>query len=125
MPSVVDADFIVGEGSFLDAVGGQRFDYAVASHVIEHIPDMIGWLWEVWSVLRDGAVLSLAVPHADHIFDAPRRRTSFADLLEPYFDRATRPSSRHIVDAGLGAALFYGHDMLDAAFKAFHLANRS
>jgi len=81
IPSVVDPDFAVGDGDFLTAVGDLRFDYAIASHVIEHVPDMIGWLWQIWSVLQDGAVLSLAVPHAAKMFDARRRLTNLADLF--------------------------------------------
>jgi hypothetical protein len=125
IPSMVDPDFVVGDGDFLAAVGDLRFDYAVASHVIEHVPDMIGWLWQIWSVLQDGAVLSLAVPHAAKMFDAKRRLTTLADLLDPYFARATRPGARHIVDAALGGALFYGKDVAAAAFDAFHLANHA
>jgi SAM-dependent methyltransferase len=125
MTLLEEPDFVLGEGSFLDAVGDRRFDYAIASHVIEHVPDMIGWLWQVWSVLKDGAVLSLAVPHAEKIFDAHRRRTTLADLLDPYFGRAVRPGARQIVDAALGSALFYGNDVLQAAFDAFHRANHA
>jgi len=125
LPALAEPDFAVGARPFLEAVGELRFDYAIASHVIEHVPDVIGWLWEVWSVLRDGAVLSLAVPHADKMFDARRRLTTLADLLDPYFGRATQPGARHIVDAALGAALYYGKDAVDAAFHAFHLANHA
>jgi len=125
LPSLNEPDFVSGEGSFLQAVGHLRFDYAIASHVIEHVPDMIGWLWQVWSVLKDGAVLSLAVPHAEKMFDAQRRLTTFADLLDPYFSRALRPGARQIVDAALGRALFYGKDVIEAAHAAFHLANHA
>jgi hypothetical protein len=123
LSALSDPDYVLGGGCLQDAVGAARFGYAVASHVIEHVPDMIGWLWQVWAVLENGAVLSLAIPHAAHSFDKHRRLTTLADLVEPYFSRATRPGSRHIVDAALGDALYYGKDLMDCAFEAFHLAN--
>jgi hypothetical protein len=104
-------------------LGARRFGYAIASHVIEHVPDMIGWLWQIWSVLDDGAVLSLAIPHAQKIFDARRRLTTFADLVEPYFNKVTRPTARPIIDAALGSALFHNTSVVEAAYKSFHLAN--
>jgi len=125
IPAVADPDFAVGDGDFLSTVGDLRFDYAIASHVIEHVPDVIGWLWQIWSVLQDGAVLSLAVPHADKMFDAKRRLSTLADLLDPFFSRATQPGARQIVDAALGSALFHGQGVPTAAFHAFHLANHA
>jgi len=125
LPALVDPDFAIGGAPFVDVVGALRFDYAIASHVIEHVPDVIGWLWQVWSVLRDGAVLSLAIPHAEKIFDARRAVTTLADLTEPYFGKATRPGPRQIIDAMLGSAAYYGKDMVEAAFTSFHLANHA
>jgi len=125
LPALVDPDFAIGDGDFLTAVGGLRFDYAIASHVIEHVPDVIGWLWQIWSVLEDGAVLSLAVPHKEKMFDAKRTLTTMADMMEPYHSRATQPTARQIMDAAMGSAAFYGKDPQEAVFQAFHLANHA
>jgi trans-aconitate methyltransferase len=38
------------------------FDYCVATHVMEHVPDTIGWLNQIFEVMHDGAVLALALP---------------------------------------------------------------
>jgi SAM-dependent methyltransferase len=49
------------------------FDWVLASHVIEHVPDMIGWLADVAAVLADGGMLSLIIPDRrffDHCYDA-------------------------------------------------------
>ena len=34
------------------------FDYGVATHVMEHVPDTVGWLNQILEVMRDGAVRS-------------------------------------------------------------------
>ena len=123
--ALVEPDYVVGSGTYLAATGGRRFGYAVASHVIEHVPDMVGWLWELWSVLEDGAVLALAVPHAERTFDSRRHLSSMAELTDAYFSRLVRPSPRQIIDAMIGSALHHGADLKDQVFKAFHLANHA
>ena len=123
--ALVEPDYVVGEGSYAAATGGRRFGYAVASHVVEHVPDMVGWLWQLWSVLEDGAVLALAVPHAERIFDSRRRLSSMAELVDAYFSRLVRPSPRQIIDAMIGSALHHGADVRDQTFHAFHKANHS
>jgi hypothetical protein len=62
---MVVPDFTTGHAPFTEVVGERRFDDAVASHVIEHVPDFVGWLWNIWSVLKEKSVLSMAIPHAE------------------------------------------------------------
>ena len=122
---LVEPDYVVGEGTYSAATGGRIFGYAVASHVVEHVPDMVGWLWELWSVLDDGAVLALAVPHAERTFDSRRRLSTMAELADAYFSRLVRPSPRQIIDAMMGSALHHGTDVAEQIFQAFHLANHT
>ncbi|UQX10570.1 class I SAM-dependent methyltransferase [Candidatus Mycobacterium methanotrophicum] len=44
-------DIVVGPSGIGDAVGSRRFHYVVASHVIEHIPNPLGWFNDVFSVI--------------------------------------------------------------------------
>jgi SAM-dependent methyltransferase len=125
LPALAEPDFVTGARTIPEVVGAKRFDYCVASHVIEHVPDMIGWLWQIWAVLQEDGVLSLAVPHAEHSFDKCRQLTTLADLAESFFARATQPGTRQIIDAILGDALYAKTDVLAAAFKGFHLANHA
>ena len=54
------------------------YQHVVASHVIEHVPDMVGWLRDVAQVLTwDGALL-LAVPDRRYCFDVHRTRRPWA-----------------------------------------------
>jgi SAM-dependent methyltransferase len=83
----------------------QFLDYVVASHVIEHVPDFVGWLDEVHATLRpasrDGSgsgVLRLAVPDKRYCFDRLRSTSVFCDLVEAYALRRRRPSARCILD---------------------------
>ena len=76
-------DFIWDDGKPLrEAIPANLvFDYVIASHVIEHAPDMIGWLRQVAGVLRTGGILSLAVPDKRFTFDEGRELTTLDQLL--------------------------------------------
>ncbi len=74
------------------------WDYVVASHVIEHVPDMIGWLRELAVRLKPGGIVSLAIPDKRWTFDCRRELTSLSMLLEAHFEGWTRPSVRQCLD---------------------------
>ena len=96
---IVDVSYIWGESSLEEAIGtDKKFDYVIASHVVEHVPDMITWLQEIAAVLKPGGVLSLAIPDKRYTFDILRRETVPADLIEAYDRRSRKPSSGQIFD---------------------------
>ena len=39
--NIVNVDFVCPDGDFVKAVAGNPFDYIVASHVIEHVPNIL------------------------------------------------------------------------------------
>ncbi len=71
---IVDVDYVWRPGTRLrDAVGADApFDFVVASHLIEHIPNPIGWFQQVAEILRPGGIISLVVPDKRFCFDARR-----------------------------------------------------
>jgi hypothetical protein len=66
--------------------------------VIEHVPDMIGWLADLASVLRPGGILSLAVPDKRYSFDVRRRCTELAELVDAHVSQRQYPSVGQIFD---------------------------
>ena len=95
---IVPVSYVWGASTLSEAVGDRRFDYVIASHVIEHVPDPIGWLREIAAVLKPGGVLSLAIPDKRWTFDCRREVTSVSALIESYFEKHRRPTIRHCVD---------------------------
>jgi len=96
---IVDVDYVWGEKNLKELTGNEcPFDYIIASHVIEHVPDFIGWLKEIRSVLKTGGILSLAIPDKRFTFDYFRQVTKPADILEAYLLQEKKPSLRHIFD---------------------------
>ena len=97
---IVDVDIVWGSTRLAEAFGTRHpVDYVVASHVIEHVPNMIGWLDELRGILRPGGLIKLAVPDRRATFDICRRETDLVDLLVAYVCGATRPQLREILDA--------------------------
>lgn len=100
---VVDIDYVlITDDGVLSvstaAAAGAPFDWVVASHVIEHVPDVIGWLSDLAAVMRDGARLSLVVPDRRYCFDARRPPTTVGEMLLAHASGDTRPSVRAIFD---------------------------
>lgn len=71
-------------------------DYVVASHVIEHIPDLISWLHELASVLKPSGEIRLIVPDRRFTFDYLRREVRLNDVIYANLMQARAPL-RHIV----------------------------
>lgn len=95
---VVNVDFVFLEKTLKEVVNGTMFDYAIASHVIEHVPDVLWWLKEIAEVLKDGGVLSLAIPDKRFTFDILREVTTSGKMLEAYLQHQRRPSPMDLFD---------------------------
>jgi len=96
---IVPVDIVWPGGTLKDRLPGPlAFDYCLASHVIEHVPDVIGWIREVCSVLRPGGLLSLAIPDKQRTFDFRRATAVPADLIDAFVRGLTRPSPRQVFD---------------------------
>jgi SAM-dependent methyltransferase len=70
---------VIARGEELPFEDGS-YDFVFSSHVIEHIPDPIGGLYEWVRVAR--RLVVVVVPHRDRTFDAERPLTSVDELLE-------------------------------------------
>ena len=82
-----------------EAVGRDApYAWVVASHVIEHVPDVIGWLGDIASVLADDGELVLAIPDRRFCFDARRQATSVGQMIHAHDLRSTVPSVRAVFD---------------------------
>jgi SAM-dependent methyltransferase len=92
-----------------------RYRYVVASHVIEHIPDLIGFLTAVGRLLGPGGVLSLAIPDKRHCFDFFRPLTSTGELLEAHAAGRKRHTLRVAFDAVAYATVRSGSIAWDAS----------
>jgi SAM-dependent methyltransferase len=92
-------DHVSAGGSVFDAVGEEgRFGWIVASHVIEHTPDMVRFLLDCQRLLQPDGVLALAVPDKRMSFDALRPLTSTGDVLQAHLEGRTRHTPGRVFD---------------------------
>jgi SAM-dependent methyltransferase len=99
LDKIVKVDAVWGSQTLEDCLGPDRkVDYVLASHVIEHVPDLITWLAEIRSVLRPGGTLRLAVPDRRYTFDYLRPESRIYDVLDSYIRRARAPLPRVILE---------------------------
>ena len=80
------------------AAPGGPYDWVMASHVIEHVPDLIGWLDQVADLVVDGGNLVLAVPDRRYCFDAHRPSTTIGQMLQAHDLGESVPSVRAVYD---------------------------
>jgi SAM-dependent methyltransferase len=77
----------------------RTFDYIIASHVIEHTPDLIGWLRTLLGWLAPGGRVILAVPDKRYCFDYLRAPSTVGALIEAYLEGRRRPGFSAVYDA--------------------------
>jgi len=82
------------------------YQHVVASHVIEHVPDMIGWLRDVAEVLTWDGVLLLAVPDRRYCFDVHRTPATVGQVVQAHLDGDRTPSVRAVLDHFMRAVEF-------------------
>ncbi len=102
--NIVEVDAIWGERTLLECLGGRTVDYVMASHVAEHVPDLITWLSEIRAVLNPGGQLRLVLPDKRFSHDALREENRLVDLLAAWVLRARRPQVRDVLDFRLHEA---------------------
>ena len=96
---IVRVDFVTGDRKISEVVPEDlRFDYVVASHVAEHIPDLISWLQDIKKVLKPGGKVRLIVPNKECCFDVRRTLTEERDLVAAFVEQRMRPSPFQVYD---------------------------
>ena len=83
----------VSDGRSMREVIGKEaiYDFIIASHVIEHTPDLIGFLQDCETLLKPDGTLFLAVPDKRCCFDLFQSLTSTGDVLDAHDQHRTRP----------------------------------
>ena len=88
---IEEVDFVWTDGSLCETVGAvASYDYIVASHVIEHTPDFLGFLNQCSALLKSDGRIVLAVPDKRRCFDACRPLTSLGEILQAHHEGRTR-----------------------------------
>jgi SAM-dependent methyltransferase len=82
----------------LGAFGDESEDFVIASHVIEHLAEPIGFIDEIHRVLRRGGLALVLLPDRHRTRDRFRTATPLAHLVEEYRSGVTEVSDAHLVE---------------------------
>lgn len=85
--AIEDVDY-VWQGQPLNELIGEieRYDYIIASHVIEHTPNLVGFIQQCQSLLKPTGVLSLIIPDKRYCFDFFRPLSTSGDVLQAHLE---------------------------------------
>ncbi|MWB76770.1 hypothetical protein GLS40_01890 [Pseudooceanicola sp. 216_PA32_1] len=96
---VEEIDFILDRTKTLaELTEGERFDWAASSHVVEHIPNLIGHLREVGEVLVDDGLYAMVIPDKNFCFDCLKQTTLLGAFVEAYIEQRDKGSIQAFVD---------------------------
>lgn len=122
---IEDVDFVWNGEPYGELTGRPKYyDWVIASHVIEHVPDLVGFLNNCDALLKDDGVLSLAVPDHRRCFDTFRPVTGLARVVDVHLRKDTAHSPGAVAEYGLnivtkGGGLTWGRDS-EGGYEFFH-----
>lgn len=102
LENIEEVDFVWRDGALIDAVPSQlhgTFDAFIASHVIEHQPDLVAFLDCAERLLTSTGVVVLVIPDKRYCFDYFRPLAMTGDVLDAHRIRRTRHSKKTIFNS--------------------------
>jgi hypothetical protein len=92
-------DYVTSGRSMLEVIREHhKYDFIIASHVIEHTPDLLGFLQDSEALLKPDGVLALAIPDKRYCFDIFQPLSSTGQVLDAHDARRARPSPGAVFD---------------------------
>jgi SAM-dependent methyltransferase len=88
--NIEDVDFIWHGETYAELTGRKDYyDWIIASHVIEHTPDLVSFINNCAEILKKNGLLSLAVPDARFCFDCLRPITGISKIIDAHLQKRT------------------------------------
>ena len=105
LDNIEEVDFVWHGESFQELIGRTNcYDWIIASHVIEHVPDVISYLQQCEALLKPDGVLSLVIPDKRYCFDYFSSSSTTGDLLDAYIEKRLKPTHGQIFDHAANAS---------------------
>jgi len=105
LDNIEEVDYVWNGQPLPELVGKTAcYDYIIASHVIEHVPDLISFLQQCEALLKPGGTLSLVIPDKRYCFDHFDSVTQTGEVLDAWANKRKRPSPGKVFDHIANAA---------------------
>ena len=99
LENIEDVDFIWRGGSYSELTGKSKYyDWIIASHMIEHTPDLIGFLKDCDSILNENGVISLVIPDKRYCFDHYRPITGISKIIDSHILKNHLPTAGAVAE---------------------------
>lgn len=93
LDNIEDVDYVWQGEPYAELTGKTKhYDWIIASHVIEHTPDLIGFLNDCDTILKDDGVIALAVPDKRYCFDHFRPISGLSSIIDAHIQHKTTHS---------------------------------
>lgn len=109
LDAIEKVDFVYDGRRYAELTGHTgHYDWIIASHVVEHVPNLIGFLNDCDELMRDGGVLSLAVPDKRYCFDRLRPLTGLSQVIDAHLENRRIHSAGKVADYFLNVVKLEG-----------------
>ena len=109
--AIEPVDYVWDGRPYREVTGKEAYyDYILASHVVEHVPDLLGFLLDCSAMLKPGGLLILAVPDKRYTFDHFRMVTRTDRVLQDHREANGRGSLAAFADYTLQTVSRGGRD---------------
>ncbi len=106
---IEEVDYVWTDQPLSELIGTEScYDWVVASHVIEHLPNPIQFLRECVRLLTPGGVLSLVIPDRRYCFDCLTPLTTTGDWLDAWYEQRSKPTPGQVFDSVANAVSLDG-----------------
>ncbi len=95
---IVEIDYIIKPEESLSNSIPEKFNYLIACHVIEHVPNIIDWLLQLHKLLLPKGYLHLVIPDKRYTFDILRPPTPLSHILDDYYRNVQTAELDHIYE---------------------------
>lgn len=108
---IEDVDY-VWKGERYTVLTGKKnyYDYIIASHVIEHVVDLIAFFQDCSEIMKDDGIISLAIPDKRYEFDHFRECSSIRTVIDAHENSVSRHSLGALMDASLNSVYVVAED---------------
>ena len=83
---------------YKELVGSETFDLVVASHVLEHVPDLVGFLNDIEEILSPSGELRVIFPDHRYCFDWSRQPSRLSDIIAATIEKRKKPTLADVYD---------------------------
>jgi hypothetical protein len=108
--NIEDVDFVWSGEPIHKLIGNtHQYDWIIASHLIEHVPDLISFFRKCEILLKENGVLFLVIPDKRYCFDCLIPPSTTGNLLDAWNQKRVKPTPGQIFDHFANASMRHGN----------------